>query len=63
MYAAWINDESREPLKILHSIPSENYCVEVINLPKHTTQNLAIFFADRENNTADTHKPCRNNWI
>lgn len=29
LYAAWINDESRKPLEVLHSIPSEFYCTEV----------------------------------
>ncbi|KAF2904316.1 hypothetical protein ILUMI_01844, partial [Ignelater luminosus] len=39
MYAAWINDESREPLKVLQSIPSENYCVEIERIIQqiHTT--------------------------
>jgi hypothetical protein len=29
LYGAWINDESKKPLQILHSVPSEHYCGEV----------------------------------
>lgn len=29
LYAAWINDESKKPLKILHSVSSEHYCIDV----------------------------------
>lgn len=29
LYAAWINDESKKPLEVLNSIPSEHYCTEV----------------------------------
>ncbi|KYB27621.1 Gustatory receptor for sugar taste 64f-like Protein [Tribolium castaneum] len=29
LYGAWINDESRKPLEILHSVPSEHYCEEI----------------------------------
>lgn len=29
LYAAWINDESKKPLEVLNSIPSEHYYTEV----------------------------------
>ncbi|RZC39788.1 zinc finger protein 2-like [Asbolus verrucosus] len=32
LYGAWINDESRKPLQILHSVPSEHYCGEISRL-------------------------------
>ncbi|KAJ3633307.1 hypothetical protein MTP99_010264 [Tenebrio molitor] len=32
LYGAWINDESRKPLQILHSVPSEHYCREITRL-------------------------------
>lgn len=32
LYAAWINDESRKPLEVLHSIPSGYYSTEVSRL-------------------------------
>ncbi|KAJ3653905.1 hypothetical protein Zmor_013130 [Zophobas morio] len=32
LYGAWINDESRKPLEVLHSIPSEYYCEEIARM-------------------------------
>jgi gustatory receptor len=32
LYGAWINDESKKPLQILHSVPSEHYCGEITRL-------------------------------
>lgn len=43
LYAAWINEESREPLKFLHSVPSEYYCHEV-GYTKYSNTNAQYFF-------------------
>ncbi|KAF5297660.1 hypothetical protein FQA39_LY11991 [Lamprigera yunnana] len=39
MYAAWINDESREPLRFLQSVPSELYNPEVDRFIQHIHTN------------------------